>query len=107
MLNLTSGNSLTNFVVTRTSPTITCSQTQSICGQHASCRNTDNGVTCTCDPMWKDVNPSDPGQNCTLHPGTIALIVFAGILLAIAIGALIYFLIRTESIKKLRLKQVM
>ncbi|VDO99599.1 unnamed protein product, partial [Schistosoma curassoni] len=47
------------------SPVITCSNTQLVCGQHASCRNTDNGVTCTCDPMWKDVNPSDPGKNCT------------------------------------------
>ncbi|RTG81025.1 uncharacterized protein DC041_0005529 [Schistosoma bovis] len=65
------------------SPTITCSQTQSLCGEHASCRNTDNGVT--------------------LHPGTIALIVFAAILLTIAIAALIYFLVRTKSMKQLRL----
>ncbi|CAH8557612.1 unnamed protein product [Schistosoma turkestanicum] len=105
-LNLTSGNFLNNIQSTRISPTITCSQTRSLCGEHASCRNTDNGVTCTCDPMWKDVTPEDPGKNCTLHPGTIALIVFAALLLAAAIGALIYFLVRTESIKKLRLKQI-
>ncbi|XP_018644112.1 hypothetical protein Smp_121070 [Schistosoma mansoni] len=105
-LNLSSGNYLSGIESTRISPTITCSQTRSLCGEHASCRNTDNGVTCTCDPMWKDLNPSDPGKNCTLHPGTIALIVFAAILLTIAIIALIYFIIRTESIKQLRLKQM-
>ncbi|CAH8597343.1 unnamed protein product [Schistosoma margrebowiei] len=103
-LNLSSGNYLTGVDTTRISPTITCSQTRSLCGEHASCRNTDNGVTCTCDPMWKDVNPEDPGKNCTLHPGTIALIVFAAILLTIAIAALIYFLVRTKSMKQLRLK---
>ncbi|CAH8600328.1 unnamed protein product [Schistosoma bovis] len=103
-LNLSSGNYLTGIDTTRISPTITCSQTRSLCGEHASCRNTDNGVTCTCDPMWKDVNPDDPGKNCTLHPGTIALIVFAAILLTIAIAALIYFLVRTKSMKQLRLK---
>ncbi|VDP71762.1 unnamed protein product [Schistosoma curassoni] len=64
-LNLSSGNYLTGIDTTRISPTITCSQTRSLCGEHASCRNTDNGVTCTCDPMWKDVNPDDPGKNCT------------------------------------------
>ncbi|VDP27033.1 unnamed protein product [Schistosoma margrebowiei] len=64
-LNLSSGNYLTGVDTTRISPTITCSQTRSLCGEHASCRNTDNGVTCTCDPMWKDVNPEDPGKNCT------------------------------------------
>ncbi|VDO70229.1 unnamed protein product [Schistosoma mattheei] len=85
-LNLSSGNYLTGINTTRISPTITCSQTRSLCGEHASCRNTDNGVT------------------CTLHPGTIALIVFAAILLTIAMAALIYFLVRTKSMKQLRLK---
>ncbi|CAI2731507.1 unnamed protein product [Schistosoma spindalis] len=103
-LNKTSNAFLNNLESTRISSAITCSNTQLLCGQHASCRNTDNGVTCTCDPMWKDVNPSDPGKNCTLHPGTIALIVFAGILLILAIIAIIFFVIKTNEVKKIKLK---
>ncbi|CAH8579410.1 unnamed protein product [Schistosoma intercalatum] len=102
--NKTSSVFLNNLESTRISSVITCSNTQLVCGQHASCRNTDNGVTCTCDPMWKDVNPSDPGKNCTLHPGTIALIVFAGILLILAIIAIIFFVIKTNEVKKMKLK---
>ncbi|CAH8612692.1 unnamed protein product [Schistosoma rodhaini] len=103
-VNKTSDALLNNLESTRISPVITCSNTQLVCGQHASCRNTDNGVTCTCDPMWKDVNPTDPGKNCTLHPGTIALIVFAGILLILAIIAIIFFIIKTNEVKKMRLR---
>ncbi|CAH8557745.1 unnamed protein product [Schistosoma turkestanicum] len=103
-INKTSGALLNNLESTRISPVITCSNTQLVCGQHASCRNTANGVTCTCDPMWKDVNPSDPGKECSLHPGTIALIVFAGILLILAIIAIIYFIIKTNQVKKIKLK---
>nr|CAH8861192.1 unnamed protein product [Trichobilharzia regenti] len=103
-LNNTVGIQLNNIETTRTSPAITCQNIQLVCGQHASCRNTENGVTCTCDPMWQDVNPSDPGKNCSLHPGTIALIVFAALLLLAAIGAIIYFVIKTKSVKKLKLK---
>ncbi|XP_018646741.1 hypothetical protein Smp_174500 [Schistosoma mansoni] len=103
-VNKTSDALLNNLESTRISPVITCSNTQLVCGQHASCRNTDNGVTCTCDPMWKDVNPADPGKNCTLHPGTIALIVFAGILLILAIIAIIFFIIKTNEVKKMRLR---
>ncbi|VDQ00402.1 unnamed protein product [Trichobilharzia regenti] len=64
-LNLSSGYILNGIESTRISPTITCEQTQSLCGQHASCRNTNIGVTCSCDPMWKDSNPNDPGKECT------------------------------------------
>ncbi|VDO61688.1 unnamed protein product [Schistosoma margrebowiei] len=103
-LDKTSSVFLNNLESTRISSVITCSNTQLVCGQHASCRNTDNGVTCTCDPMWKDVNPSDPGKNCTLHPGTIALIVFAGLLLILAIIAIIFFVIKTNEVKKMKLK---
>nr|CAH8861165.1 unnamed protein product [Trichobilharzia regenti] len=106
-LNLSSGYILNGIESTRISPTITCEQTQSLCGQHASCRNTNIGVTCSCDPMWKDSNPNDPGKECTMHPGTIALIVFAAILLLLAVATIIYFVLRTESVKKLRVKRTM
>ncbi|KAH8857497.1 hypothetical protein KSF78_0008573 [Schistosoma japonicum] len=105
-LNKSSGALLNNVQATRITPVLTCSSTQLICGDHASCRNTENGVQCTCDPMWKDTTPSDPGKHCTLHPGTIALIVFAGILLLLAIIAIIYFVIKTKSMKKFKLKTI-
>ncbi|KAK4467462.1 hypothetical protein MN116_009029 [Schistosoma mekongi] len=105
-LNKSSGALLNNMQATRITPVLTCSSTQLICGDHASCRNTENGVQCTCDPMWKDLTPSDPGKRCTLHPGTIALIVFAGILLLLAIIAIIYFVIKTKNIKKFKLKTI-
>ncbi|KAK4467459.1 hypothetical protein MN116_009026 [Schistosoma mekongi] len=103
-LNKSFGALLNNIQATRITPVLTCSSTQLICGDHASCRNTENGVQCTCDPMWKDLTPSDPGKHCALHSGVMTLIVISGILLIIAIIGSIYLFIRTKNLTKLKLE---
>ncbi|TNN15385.1 hypothetical protein EWB00_001354 [Schistosoma japonicum] len=80
--------------VQRSSGAVTCSQVTNPCGEHATCRDSPPGISCFCNSMWQDMNPKDPGKQCSLHPAAIALIALASLLLLAALILLLICLLR-------------
>ncbi|CAH8547603.1 unnamed protein product [Schistosoma turkestanicum] len=75
----------------------TCSTISRKCSPHAHCIERSDGAICICNPMWTDLNPDQPGEQCIISAAVIALIVVAAVLIIIVFAVGLFFALRTGS----------